>query len=491
MSVPPRTPVLVGQAQVSQRCDDPADAASPLELMQRALLGAARDCGSRSLVEAADSVRVPHGLWRYANPAAWLAEKLELSRTPHTGLGPISGSTVQRMLHHGAVEIAEGKRDVVVLVSGECEHSRRRAKKAGLARGWSAASGPPVDETFGSHDPEFGALEMRYRLRPMHAFSLYENALRAHRGETPQAHQEKIARLWERMAAVAARNPDAWSREGLSAEAILAPEGGNRLVAYPYTKYLVSNMVVDMGAALVLCSAEAARRHGVPEERMVYLHAATDVLRTAPLAERAHLHDEPALGAGGRRALALAGCGPGDVAHVDLYSCFPAAVQIAADELGFDPARELTVTGGLGFSGGPFNSYVMHSLAKLVERLRETPGALGFASGIGGYMAKHAFGVYGSAPPERGFRYQDCTDAVQPLPTRPFAHDLDGPARIETFACVPAPDGGEPALLAVCLRDDGTRTAALNADPALVESVAREELCGRAVRVRGGLWEAA
>jgi acetyl-CoA C-acetyltransferase len=246
-----------------------------------------------------------------------------------------------------------------------------------------------------------------------------------------------------------------------------------------------------MGAALVLCSAEAARRHGVPEDRFVYLHAATDVLRTEPMAERAQLHDEPALGAAGRRALELAGCAADDVEHVDLYSCFPSSVQIAAAELGFDLERELSVTGGLTFSGGPFNSYVMHSLSKLVERLRADPDALGFASGVGGYMAKHAFGVYGAAPPRAGFRYEDCTEAVRPIPTRPFGLDLDGPAVVESFAQIQAPQTGEPTVLAACLREDGHRTFATNADPAVAAALAREELCGRAVQVRDGAWEPA
>jgi acetyl-CoA C-acetyltransferase len=40
------------------------------------------------------------------------------------------------------------------------------------------------------------------------------------------------------------------------------------------------------------------------------------------------------------------------VTHVDLYSCFPSAVQIAAAEIGCPTQRDLTVTGGLTFAGG-------------------------------------------------------------------------------------------------------------------------------------------
>ena len=67
-----------------------------------------------------------------------------------------------------------------------------------------------------------------------------------------------------------------------------------------------------------------------------------------------------------------------DFAFVDLYSCFPSAVQIGAQELGFGLDRDLTVTGGLCFAGGPWNNYVMHAIATMVQRLREDPGAFGF-----------------------------------------------------------------------------------------------------------------
>ena len=42
----------------------------------------------------------------------------------------------------------------------------------------------------------------------------------------------------------------------------------------------------------------------------------------------------PAIRIGGRRALELAGIGIDDIDLIDVYSCFPSAVQVAAAELG-------------------------------------------------------------------------------------------------------------------------------------------------------------
>ena len=233
MSLDPRTPVLVGCGQVTQRVDDPASAHEPLELMQEALERAAADSGSREILHHADSIRVPRGLWPYANPAALLAEAIATQHPPQTGLGPISGSTVQRMLHWGASEIAAGRCEVVLVVGAECEHSKRRAKAAGVELAWTEQAGPPPDETFGSHDPGFGSVELRYRLQPIQTFSLYENALRAHRGEEPAAHRVRISLLWSRLSEIAARNPHAWIRKAKSAEEIRTATEDNRMDAYP------------------------------------------------------------------------------------------------------------------------------------------------------------------------------------------------------------------------------------------------------------------
>jgi acetyl-CoA C-acetyltransferase len=493
----PRTPVLVGWGQVKQRCDDPREALEPLALMAEAAERAADDAGSRELLRELDSIRVPRGLWQYSNPAALLRERFGCAGA-QTAWGPIAGSTVLRMLSHAACEIAAGRRRAVLLVGAEAERTRRRAKAAGTALDWTEQRGDAPDEEFGSKPSgaQRGAAERRslgwearFRPHPPQAFALFENALRFARGEGVEAHRARIAQLWSRFSEVAAGNPYAWIQKPMSAEEIAVPSEVNRLVAFPYTKFLVSNMVVDLGAALLLCSAETAQRHGIPQRQWVFPHAATDVFETTPLGVRATLHDQAAIGAAGRRALELAGAHAEQIAHVDLYSCFPAAVQIAAAEVGLPLERDLTVTGGLTFAGGPFNSYVMHSLAALVERLRCDPGSLGLASGIGGYMSKHAWGVFGGEPPAAGFRYEDVT-ARAACDTVAWDEDYTGAVTVEAFTHLPARDGGEDGeddyLLAACRIGPGRRTWATTDDPDLLRVMQREEIAGRAGRVRPG-----
>src|SRR5262249_6662844 len=154
-----------------------------------------------------------------------------------------------------------------------------------------------------------------------------------------------------------------------------------------------SNNDVDQGAAIVMCSVGRARELGIPDDRFVFPLSGSDCHEHKYVSQRWTFADTPAIALGGQRALAAAGGGIDDIGIVDLYSCFPSAVQLGARSLGLSLDRQLTRTGGLAFAGGPWNNYVMHSIATVVSELREQPGAKGLVWANGGYCTKHAFGV--------------------------------------------------------------------------------------------------
>ena len=190
----------------------------------------------------------------------------------------------------------------------------------------------------------------------------------------------------------------------MSAEEIRTPGPGNRMIGLPYPKYMNSNNDVDQAAAVIMCSAERARALGVPEDRWVFPHAGADCHEHPFVSHRWSLAETPAIRAGGQAALELAGLGIDDVELVDLYSCFPSAVQLGAASLGLALDRQLTRTGGLSFAGGPWNSYVLHAIATVMADLRERPGGFGLVWANGGFVTKHSFGVYSTRPPAQGFR---------------------------------------------------------------------------------------
>jgi acetyl-CoA C-acetyltransferase len=489
MSYDPRAPVLVGAGQIKQEPlrDDSAfgERAEPLELMERAARLAAEDAHCPQLLSRLDSIRVPRGLWPYANPAHTLRERFGVPGA-QTALAPISGNMVQRMLTDGARDIAAGRRDAVLVVGAEAEHTSRRAKRAGHELQWSAPDAPGPDLDFETRERFILSEEVEAGLaQPAAIFTLYENARRHAAGESLAANRERIARLWRGFAIVAEGNPFAWTRQAPSVETIRDATPDNRMNSFPYTKRLCSNLVVDLGAAVILCSAELAARLGVPRDRWVFLHTATDCMATPPMSHRMDFLRVPALEIAGRRALELSKVDPNQVSYVDLYSCFPAAVQIAAEALGLSTERPLTLTGGLAYAGGPFNSYVLHAIATAMDKTRSDPGSLALISSIGGAFAKHAFGIYSSDPPERGFQYADLDAEAAEFPRRKLAQSFAGDATIETF--VLRYRNGEPSLASVAaVLDDGRRTWAKSDSQELMAEMTERETCGRSATLKDG-----
>ncbi len=261
------------------------------------------------------------------------------------------------------------------------------------------------------------------------------------------------------------------------------------MVSFPYPKLMNANDRVDQGAALILCSVGAARAAGVPEGQWVFPLSGADAHDHWFLSHRQDLRSSPAIAEAGRRALSLAGVGIDDIAHVDLYSCFPCAVQIAARELGLaldDPGRSLTVTGGLGFAGGPGNNYVSHSIATMAARLRADPGSIGLVTGLGWYATKHAVGLWSTTPPVAGFRHERPQPSVDLLPQRTPAGDYEGDATIETYTVVHDRDGRPELGILALLTPDQRRTWGNVTDPDDMAGLMEQEGCGRKVRLGAG-----
>jgi acetyl-CoA C-acetyltransferase len=186
----------------------------------------------------------------------------------------------------------------------------------------------------------------------------------------------------------------------------------------------------------------------------------------------------------GRRALELAGIGHDDVAHVDLYSCFPSAVQIAAEELGLDIERQLTVTGGMSFAGGPWNNYPMHGIATMSGILREDPGAVGLCTANGGFTTKHALGLYSTEPPASGrFHWGHPQAEVDALPRREGAAGYAGEATVESYTVLHGRDGGPEQGFAACLTPKGDRAWANTTSADTMATMVTEELVGAAAHI--------
>ncbi len=485
-----RRPAIAGIAQIVQRAEDPREAASPLRLMERAIQLAAEDAGAPKLVESLDAIFVPRGLWQYGDPGRLLAERLG-SPNARTTVGAISGHIVQILVNRACAEITAGRADVIAIVGGESENSKRRLQREGIPLHWD-------DQIPGEPDHRIGDVTFMRTpdeqdagiLNATSVFSMCDVSLRRSLGLTPSAHRDRISDLAHRMSQIAAQNPYAWIQREVSAEEIRNPTPHNRMVNYPYTKLMTSNISVDQSAALILCSAEAATRFGVPEAKRVYLRASTEMSKTILLSERDVLHRHPGQVLAAERVFELSDTNVGDLDHIDLYSCFPFAVQAGAAALGLGTDPVPSLTGGMTFFGGPFGNYVLHSKATLVERLRADPGSIGAIGSVGGSFAHFSYGLYSTDPGEyEAPRIEDVSDEFAAMPRRSYAAGYAGLATVEAYSVVVMHEGPYQAVFAA-LTEDGERVWGRSHDPDLMAALlADEEACGRTAHLREGIIE--
>jgi acetyl-CoA C-acetyltransferase len=519
MSIDPTTPVIVGAGQVTHRPESREGGLDhrpePVDLMVDAVRAAIEDCDGTGpggpaprgehLVARTQSLRVVDPLaWEYLNPGIPVAAKLGIE-PDQIMVTTTGGNNPQSMVNATALAIGRGEMEVAVLVGADCVYTRTLARRH--------ADRPVLPWTVQPADTErpvvFGndrrgtteAEEERGLDLPIHVFPLFENALRAAAGRSLDDHRRHIGDLWSRFAEVAAANPAAWLPTTRTTDEITTPSDNNRMIAYPYTKLLTANMQVDQGAAIVMCSAEAAEAAGIPRDRWVFPRAGADADDHWFLSHRLDFHSSPAIRLCGSATLEALSSTIDGVAHVDLYSCFPSAVSIAAHELGLpldDPRRPLTVTGGLTFAGGPGNNYGTHAVAAMTQVLRSDPGSLGLVTGLGWYLSKHSVGVYSTEPPSKGegraagglpagtvtdqaggFRWASPQPAVSALPQCASDADVSGEVTVETYSVAYDRGGAPQRAVVACRAPDGRRTWANVIDPDHLALLVTEEGCGR------------
>ncbi len=484
--------MLVGTGQVTNRAPNLVE---PMDLMESATLSALADAGGKvqGILDRIDQVQVVNILaWHYPDPAESLAQRLALG--PGRRLGTtVGGNTPQWLVSRACDDISAGRCDAVLVAGAEALDSVKRVRAAGskLARGDRAA--PPAGVVIGDDRAGLGPAETAAGLlAPALIYPLFESALAQAAGHSPDRHRAYLGRLMAPFTEVAARHPHlSWFPEPATAEELSTPSPNNRMVAEPYTKRLNSIIMVDQGAALILMSAEAASDAGVPRDRWVFPWAGAETNDVFLVAERPDLAHSPAIAAAGQAAMAGAGVGIDDVAHIDLYSCFPAAVQMGAAALGLDPfdSRGLTVTGGLAYFGGPGNNYATHSIALTMDLCRQDPAAIGLVSALGWFMTKHALGLYSATPPPRGWSHPDTSVPQAAIDATALmvasGDDAGGSAIVEASTVVHDRDAGPTSAPMIARLADGRRVLA-TAGPEIARALSGDSLVGRTVDVVPG-----
>ncbi|SBS79090.1 Enoyl-CoA hydratase/carnithine racemase [uncultured Mycobacterium sp.] len=410
--IDPRTPVIIGVGQAAERVDQPDyQGLSPIDLAVRAALAAAADTGKpdRSIIALIDTVAATRQ-FEDSLPGApaplGKSTKFPLSVAHRLGVRPrravlevAGGQSPQHLVTEFSREIATGRADLVLLVGAEAMSTVAHHAKSESRPDFSD---DPDDPDGAFEDRGYGLKGLVSMEAAAHGltnaptqYALLENARRAANGDSREKYAAAMGALFAPFSTIAAHNPYSAAPQEHSARELIDVSERNRIIADPYTKYLVARDLVNQGAAVLLASVQTARELGVDESRWVFLHGQAD-LRERDLFDRRNLGEAPSALMAVRHALEVAGIGVAEVSFFDFYSCFPIAVSNITDALGLSPEdpRGLTLTGGLPYFGGPGNNYSMHAIAEAVSRVRGVPGSYALVSANGGVISKTSVGIY-------------------------------------------------------------------------------------------------
>lgn len=472
MELRPNTPVLIGAGQ-SGRVGSEAGLVSPLDLVAEAARSALADAGSGSLLasqidmlafvrlfaDSAPQFRSPFGGSR--RPAVSVARRIGAS-SARCIQSAVGGNVPQKLVNEICERIVAGDCRLALIGGGEALRTTALAARQGMELDWREDP-PGEEEDQGFGEQLVSAHEIAHGIGiPVQTYPLFEHAIRGHRGRSVAEQLAAMGRLFEPFTRIAACNPRASFPFVRSASELVTVTPENRWIAHPYPKLVNAQDRVDQAAALVLTSAGRARELGVPQSKWVFLHGCADINEKLLLSERVNYWSSPAITAAATLAFEMAGLGLEDVELIDLYSCFPSAVEVACEVLGLaeDDPRGLTVTGGLPFFGGPGNAYSLCAIATMVDRLRERPGTVGLVTANGGYLSKHSLGIYSTRPIARDWQRIDCRAAqaqVSNMTSPAFSERPQGAAIIETYTVVFGRRGPERGIVIGRLVGSGAR----------------------------------
>jgi acetyl-CoA C-acetyltransferase len=457
-------PVIVGVGEFADHPEQTDDALEPLALWQKALEAASTDSQVK-LLEELDSIELVGSVtWRYRNPVALLCERMGIAPTRKVNAS-MGGETPTRLVHEAAISISRGEISCAGIVGGEAMNSVNRARKERAQLSWTPLVSKEDNVRVDGHRIATSNISRRLGITgPTQMYPLYEVAMQAEQGISPEDGRADSARLWEQYSAVASRNPFAWLQQPLSAAQIGEISPANRMVSWPYPKLMMANPSVNQSAAIIVTSLARARKLGIPSEKIIHIWGGAAAAEPDDYLMRDSYKHSTAQQATLQQAVELMGGDAERIDKLELYSCFPVVPKMALRTLGLDPQTTCpTVAGGLTFFGGPLNNYMGHAICAMVATLRKNPGEVGLLYGQGGFFTKHHALIVSTAAPSTplaaSYSVQAAADSARgPVPE--LLEQYQGSAHIETYTVLYNREGSPTQGILVLRTPQGARTMA-------------------------------
>lgn len=410
-NLPDNTPVIVGVGDIIDKRE--VDGPDPLTLLGQASEIAFEDTGIKNVIDYLDAIGVVRfsvdfstatnqSRFGYSNFPRSLANKIGVKKDISELYSGMGGNAPQVLLQEISKKIHANEIHCALISGGEVLQTMISKLKSGEKLNWEdSAGGKP--EIIGINDEGFSEEEKKHYMDlPSNVYPIFANAIRSSKSQSSEEHLRECSELFSKFSKVASLNPKAWFPKFRTPEEIEEISDSNRLVGFPYTKYLNSMIRVNMASSLVVMSEKLTKELKIPQNKKVYIHGSCVLNDIWNVSKRPSLNESPAIRECGKEVLSQAGISLSEISFLDIYSCFPSAVQIAQKELSLDSNddRPLTVTGGLPYFGGPGNAYTMFSSSEMVKKLRSNPNEYGMVTANSWFLTKHAINIFSCKPPQ-------------------------------------------------------------------------------------------
>lgn len=376
-----RIPVLIAAADVRQKGEKLENCKEPLGLIVDSVLKAASDAVGSSgsdkvakLIGSIDAISVvATWSWPYLDLPSNVATSLGLdpSRLKRREYTQHSGNQPIRLVDDACKHVAQGKVSVALVAAAEALKTLEDWRKKGVTEppGWT----PTSDDNKTGAAEKAGVVIKSPSARSqrdtsikhgaylaIHAYPLYENAIRAARKMSYGENMKESAELYGEFAKIASTVPSSWNYgEKLStAQDIGTVSAKNRMISYPCglsrqvlgmhgcLKSLISQCLptspptdpllqnafntVNLASSILICSLATARSLGIPDSKLIYPLGGAGTQDPTDILERFTYERSPAIELSIEVACKNAGVRKEDVDAWDIYSCFPIVPKVAA-----------------------------------------------------------------------------------------------------------------------------------------------------------------
>ena len=465
-----KKPVVIGLG-ITQQKGSYAELDEALFLMEKVAMQAINDCGNSKIKDFIDVIDIPKGFWRYRDPGKWIAEKNNFSNTK-TSVNKI-GVLQQHLINNTCNKIIKGEIRAGLILGGESRAKMIAALKEGIEYKEMELSTNPdkyvkaKDDLYGEGEAEaLGLMAVGY-------YAVMESAMRKSKSLNLKEHEDYLGSMYADFSEIASKNQYAASDKSISKDQIMLANSDNKPMAYPYNKYHCTSWNVSQASAILICEEGLADQLNISKQKRIYPMASSETNHMIALIQRPSLISSAGLKLASEKINEVVDKHSINLNLIDLYSCFPVAVQQFENVLNLNTKTSRTITGAMPFAGGPLNNYMLHATVQALLKLRSQSGH-SLITGVSGMMTKQSFCLW-SSEYQMPFYHADVTKKAQQLDKPiPISNAKHGIGIVIGYTVLY--EGTKPTLGVFYIEDSqGERKVVTSEDKAVITSMREEE----------------